>query len=84
MVGVSLLLVYGSVYFVSRVEAEGIREECWGGSVTVICIRLCVLFCWPSGSRRGPGRTCWGWSVTVISILLCGFLLDEWKLERVR
>ena len=43
-VGVQLLLVYGSVIFG---EPSGSRigswRECWGGSVTVISIQLCVL-----------------------------------------
>jgi len=32
----------------------GSGRECWGGSVTVSSIRLCV-FCQLSGSRRGQG-----------------------------
>jgi hypothetical protein len=66
------------------VEAEGVREGMLGWECNCHCIRLCVLFCRPSGSRRGLGRKCWGGSVTVISILLCGFLLAEWKQEGVR
>jgi ferredoxin len=52
---------------------RGPEREFWGGSVTVISIRLCV-FCQRSGSRRGPGRELWGGSVTVISIQLCVFV----------
>ena len=60
-------------------KQEGPEREFWGGSVTVISIRLCVFFCQPSGSRRGPEREFWGGSVTVISIQLCVFLSAEWK-----
>ena len=60
----------------------GSGRECWGGSVTVISIQLCV-YCQPSGIRRGSGRECWDGSVTVISIRLC-VLSAKWKQERVR
>ena len=33
------------MFSVSQVEAGGgLERECWGGSVTVISIRLCVFF----------------------------------------
>jgi hypothetical protein len=43
-VGVKLLLVYGSVIFGEPSGSRmGSGRECWGGSVTVISIQLCVL-----------------------------------------
>jgi len=47
----------------------GSERECWGGSVTVTSISLCVFFCQPSESRMVWGRDYWGGSVTVTSIL---------------
>jgi hypothetical protein len=39
-----LLLVYGSVIFGEPSGSRmGSGRECWGGSVTVISIQLCVL-----------------------------------------
>jgi len=61
----------------------GSGRECWGGSVTVISIQLCV-YCQPSGIRRGSGRECWDGSVTVISIQLCVLLSAECKQEGAR
>ncbi len=58
--GVSLLLVYGSVYFVSRVEAEGVREECWGWECnchlyTALCFILLAKW-----KQEGAGRNMLG------------------------
>ena len=51
-VGVSRLLVYSSVFFLSTEwKGGGSERECWGGIVTVISIQLCVFFCQPSESR---------------------------------
>jgi hypothetical protein len=56
VVGVSLLLVYGSVYFVSRVEAEGVREgmlgwECNCHLYTALCFILLAKW-----KQEGAGK----------------------------
>jgi len=65
----------------SRSRGGGSERECWGGSVTVTSIRLCVLSA--KWKQDGGGRECWGGSVSVTSIRLC-VLSAKWKQEGAR
>ena len=49
------VLVYGSVFSVSPVEAGGGQGENVGVGVSLLVVYDSV-FCQPSGSRRGSGR----------------------------